>query len=530
MYLEKLIKRIINQPVWHIILIWLICSIIFTLLSLQFKFWYIDDAVISFSYSRDLANGLGLVAQPGAIPVEGFSNPLWVFFLALIQWLGFNILSSAKYVALFFSIGALFLATLLGYQITKNFFLTAISTIWIAVQPPLVIWFSSGLENPLYVFLILLLIWISTLSPTKKRAVIAGLVAALIGLTRPEGSIFMLIFLLSNYRYWKPYLCSFFFFSSIYFFFRLAYFGSPFPNTFYMKVVNGNEIRQVIKYITYNFLASFSGFFGEKSYWIGTIFTFELIGIAGLAHKKIRLNFTLIFAVLISLVAFISLPSDWMGELRFASPFLFLFPIFIIMLCQSLIQTTFKNYSPIATKILSVFLASWLVFIFTTAYLPRLKIFKQIPTVPFTLVYDQAEKINQLAKMAGLVNYSVLQPDAGGSLWLNKYTLIDLGGLTDPVISRTLNTNPVEFSNYIFDERKPDFIEIHAIWSQRSAIQNDVRFLNNYVALCSKQDSSFHLADGAPIITGVFIQKDLIPSGSILMQMQKSASELCNSF
>jgi hypothetical protein len=456
--------------------------------------------------------------------VEGFSNPLWVFLLAIVQWLGFNILSSAKYVALFFSVGALLLATLLSYQITKNFFWTSISTIWIAVQPPIVIWFSSGLENPLYVFLILLLVWISTLSPSKKRSIIAGLVATLIGLTRPEGSIFMLIFLLGHYRHWKPYLSSFFFFSSIYFLFRLTYFGSPFPNTFYMKVVNGNEISQIIKYVTYNFLASFSGFFGEKSYWIGTIFTFELIGIAVIKRKRIHLNLTLIFAILISQVAFISLPSDWMGELRFASPFLFLFPIFIIMLCQSLIQIIPKTTG----MILSVFLAGWLVFIFTTAYLPRLKIFKQIPTVPFTLVYDRAEKINQLAEMAGLINYSVLQPDAGGSLWLNKYTLIDLGGLTDPVISRTLNTNPVKFLNYVFDERKPSFIEIHASWSKRSAIQNDTRFLNNYVSLCSKQDSSFHLADGTPIIAGIFIRKDLIPSVSSLKQMQKSASDICS--
>ncbi len=48
----------------------------------MFGAWQIDDAGISFAYARNLALGHGLVAQPGVIPVEGYSNPLWVFLLA----------------------------------------------------------------------------------------------------------------------------------------------------------------------------------------------------------------------------------------------------------------------------------------------------------------------------------------------------------------------------------------------------------------------------------------------------------------
>jgi hypothetical protein len=44
--------------------------------------WIIDDAGISFVYARNLASGHGLVSQPGLPPVEGFSNPLWVFMMA----------------------------------------------------------------------------------------------------------------------------------------------------------------------------------------------------------------------------------------------------------------------------------------------------------------------------------------------------------------------------------------------------------------------------------------------------------------
>src|SRR5262245_20471697 len=48
-----------------------------------------DDAFISFRYARNLAQGYGLVFNPGFERVEGYSNFLWVIILALGQFLGF---------------------------------------------------------------------------------------------------------------------------------------------------------------------------------------------------------------------------------------------------------------------------------------------------------------------------------------------------------------------------------------------------------------------------------------------------------
>ncbi|MFZ6019686.1 MAG: hypothetical protein ACOYXO_08750, partial [Chloroflexota bacterium] len=42
-----------------------------------------DDMMISMTYARNLAQGYGLVWNPGGERVEGFSNPLWVIFMAL---------------------------------------------------------------------------------------------------------------------------------------------------------------------------------------------------------------------------------------------------------------------------------------------------------------------------------------------------------------------------------------------------------------------------------------------------------------
>lgn len=46
-----------------------------------------DDAMISMRYARNLAHGYGLVWNPGGARVEGFTNPLWVLYMAVIHLL-----------------------------------------------------------------------------------------------------------------------------------------------------------------------------------------------------------------------------------------------------------------------------------------------------------------------------------------------------------------------------------------------------------------------------------------------------------
>src|SRR3954451_10285533 len=40
-----------------------------------------DDAMISMRYAKNLANGYGLVWNPGGERVEGYTNPLWVLYM-----------------------------------------------------------------------------------------------------------------------------------------------------------------------------------------------------------------------------------------------------------------------------------------------------------------------------------------------------------------------------------------------------------------------------------------------------------------
>ena len=134
---------------------WFPPYLLFVLHAFLFGAWIVDDAGISFSYARSLASGYGLVSQPGLPPVEGFSNFLWTVGLApafLIRL--FHPVYTPKLISLalaalsFYTIDRC-LISLTGSR-TASFF----ALFLLAICTPFVAWTVSGLENPLYVFLL----------------------------------------------------------------------------------------------------------------------------------------------------------------------------------------------------------------------------------------------------------------------------------------------------------------------------------------------------------------------------------------
>ena len=62
-----------------------------------------DDAYISYRYARNLADGVGLVWNPGE-HVEGYTNFLWVMMLAGIDRIGADIVESGRWLG--YALGA----------------------------------------------------------------------------------------------------------------------------------------------------------------------------------------------------------------------------------------------------------------------------------------------------------------------------------------------------------------------------------------------------------------------------------------
>jgi hypothetical protein len=184
--------------------------LVFAVHARRYGRWIVDDAAISYAYARSIADGHGVVQQPGAPRVEGFSNPLWTGLLVLLKWLG--LFDSGRTLAgwpdyvfvprLIAVAGLLGTAGVLWWAfrplIGERAWLAALlAGLGLAVNPSYVAWVISGLENPLYAVLVAALAAVlvraaATGRLTSSRVALAtGVLALLCALTRPDGAVYV---------------------------------------------------------------------------------------------------------------------------------------------------------------------------------------------------------------------------------------------------------------------------------------------------------------------------------------------------
>lgn len=208
--------------------------------------WFSDDAYISFRYAENLTNGLGLVFNRGE-RVEGYSNFLWTIWTAAGMKLGagpegwslaWGLACYAASIVLLALIARRLAGAAAGAAVVPAGALLA------ALHPAWSYFATSGLETSLFTFLALLGFFVVTWKGARPAA-IAGAVFALLAMTRPDGPILALpagLYLLLAQRgthrraravlsfgvafaaLWVPYTL-----------WRVSYYGSFFPNTYYAK-------------------------------------------------------------------------------------------------------------------------------------------------------------------------------------------------------------------------------------------------------------------------------------------------------
>ncbi|HET9905589.1 MAG TPA: hypothetical protein VFQ23_03085, partial [Anaerolineales bacterium] len=107
-----------------------------------------DDAMISMRYAYNLAHGSGLVWNPGE-RVEGFTNPLWVGFMALFHLFPIAASKISLYIqwsgALFLG-GTLFFIRGLVEQFTDDLLPMLAAVAFTAFYGPLISWNLLGME------------------------------------------------------------------------------------------------------------------------------------------------------------------------------------------------------------------------------------------------------------------------------------------------------------------------------------------------------------------------------------------------
>jgi hypothetical protein len=501
---------------------------VFALHVTLFGTWIDDDAGISFAYARNLAAGHGLVSQPGAARVEGYSNPLWVLLISALIRLGlFHVVWTPKLVAFFLTAGSFaIVTTALARAGFSSGVATAALTL-VALQPSFVIWSASGLENPLYVFLLCLLMlgvahFLTDSSPSWKAAFFAGLVVAGLAATRPDGAIFLALVPLTlllralTRRELRPWLALFIAHSTVAVTlvgaivgFRWLYFNDVFPNTYYMK--GGPTLASIgstvwllpdtvlkIRELAQNIAGA------KGATW------FLVLVFAGTTFLISVRHFHRILAVLalfsaFSCVVYLLLPEDWMGEYRFASPFFLFFYTYVVTLVWSLCELTMRTLA--ARRTFAIVLA--LLIAGTLIQVARRSVaFAHKPTVPLAVVAEGfGHRYNRVAAALGIEGASLLAPDMGGTLLYSKLAVFDLAGLCDRTIARTIGKDQRAFYDYVFVRLRPTFIHVHPGWTKLANLDGDERFRRDYVPI---RESTTYEGSTRRLEAGDFIRRDVL--------------------
>ena len=283
--------------------------------------WTEDDAYISFRYARSLANGDGLVFNPGE-RVEGYSNFAWVLMSAAALRAGLDPVAVAKVVGLLAGALSVLLSWKLAQRLVPQAGLAAlVAPYYLAISPVLVQHAVNGLESGFFAFLLVSATLLATGGASLPRRALLLLVLLLLSLARPEGPLLALLLLgLRSAFAWdragEPAaaprraagvdIALYAALYGAYFVWRWTYFGAPFPNTFYAKVNGG--VHGLIDGVQYSldFMRDAGG---------GLFLALSLVP---LILSRARRGYWLALAVLVAYVSFVVISGgDWMYHSRF---------------------------------------------------------------------------------------------------------------------------------------------------------------------------------------------------------------------
>lgn len=282
--------------------------------------WISEDGYIFFRYVNNLLEGYGPVFNIGQ-RVEGFTSPLWLYLLYFLKhFTGLNINLITIFLSYALSIASIFILSISLFH--KNHL--GIIGFIILLSTDFIFDFStSGFETPLIIFLTIAIALIIKNKNYDTNIYLFSFLVSLSILTRPEfGILFIIFFFYYSYKSFKEktlILFKFLFFPLITIFpyqiFRMYYYVSVFPNTYYEKKSSIIYIDQGINY--------FTDFF--NSYKITSILLI-IFFIINLIKFFINKNFNSLFIVLIPscfcLYLFFSGGGYMHGRL-FLIPFLF---------------------------------------------------------------------------------------------------------------------------------------------------------------------------------------------------------------
>lgn len=459
--------------------------IAFHVLRRRAGFWTIDDSAITYSAAFELTDHHSVAPYVEGPPIESYSNPLLFFVTALLRWIApYDPIATHIYVeAIVF--GTMLLLVWLILRMLANDAIAVIGALAFgAVElatPASWIWYGSGLENVWVSAGLVALVWLCVRTARGRPLGPGwGAIGAAVALLRPEAPVYVAAFYVALVTLakpadqpWRAHLrrvalmaaVTATLFIAFLVWRRLAYHAWV-PNTYYAKVPGHGGLKD-------HFVHEVLG--GVLGYHRAAMFAASAIALMMFEATE-RVGQILFVMLLAALVMPLVGGADWMGELRFGTPFLAVAHLAwaaLLAVCLMRARRASAMFTAVAVACVGLLLR-W---DGVPAQPP------QLSTVTTGLVAELWGARRWEAQMRlGLPYPVVLDPDVGGALFVGGMQLVDNAMLADYQTARMRhddNRQPVDaglVTQYELAERTPDLVNDNPAWPVNMAVvQKDYR-------------------------------------------------------
>jgi arabinofuranosyltransferase len=208
-----------------------------------------EVTAIVFRYSRNLAEGHGIVWNIGEHPIDASGNFLFMLLVAALYKAGLGLLDAARALDFIGTAGTIVIAYIVGRVLYRQpRWVSSAAPLFIAVGPA-AIFTGLGFSAPFFGFFVALAALLALLTvrrPTHKRALGFGVSSLFMGLVRPEGVLLAallaggcLIAMRDRRTLIRGFAVGFCLPGLLYFTARWIYFGAPLPDPYYLQRVRG---------------------------------------------------------------------------------------------------------------------------------------------------------------------------------------------------------------------------------------------------------------------------------------------------
>jgi hypothetical protein len=417
--------------------------------------WLVDDAAITFAYSRNLIRGFGLTIHPSHAPEEGYSNTSWMLILAGAHAIGMDIATTAKRLGVALGAVAVGLSYFVSVRLTGKRFsfpLVALAGT-VALGGPFLVWSGSGLETSIQAAMLMTVV-AAPFWPRFERPLMAGALSVLV-LSRPETPMVVALvgatLILRDptrrearaaiLRCWPVVVVPALVWLAL-MAFRLAYFHSPLATPYYAKAGRASWFR-LVNFVGQGWLYTFD--------WLSDLRVWLIVPFLFLAPlRRAPLPYQLALAVCISQLAFVVfVGGDWMGCYRFVAPALPALAVCVVFAAAEAGRRWWRISSAVTCLAF--------VWIMGLGTITQLVLFRSDPTTPISVVAAVGRTFLELGHRLGVAAPSIAHHDAGGTSYDADMEVLDLAGLGDREVAMHA-TDAAFIRRYLFEIRRPTFV------------------------------------------------------------------------